>query len=148
MNVISFDKEDFGTPEIWGCTYTTHLPTGNTFMNDTEVIGIDLAQEGADATVTALIISSEKEGIKGVSARAIVAAARRCGKTATQHAYFDYLQEVIAKGEVVVINDLEPIELKNYAADLEHCQPSAADWFDDRRHSKCKKRRREARGWR
>ena len=39
-------------------------------------------------------------------------------------------------------------EIKNYAADLEPCQPSAADWFDDRRHSKCKKHRREARGWR
>ena len=38
--------------------------------------------------------------------------------------------------------------LVNYSVDLEPCQPSAAYWFDDRRHSKCKKHRREARGWR
>ena len=86
---------------------------------------VDPAKEGGDETVMTLMVNNELKGVKG---------------------------------EVVIIDDLEPIEpdyaaidtfvVKNYAADLEHCQPSAADWFDGRRHSKCKKHRREARGWR
>ena len=39
-----------------------------------------------------------------------------------------------------------PIEFKN--CDIEPCKPSVTDFLDDRRHSKCKKHRREARGWR
>ena len=116
-------------------------------QEEPEFICVDIAQEGADTTALFLVHPNEQEG-RAVSARALIMQARQLGKTNTQYAYFEYLQELIAKGEMVIIDDLETIEIKNYAADLEPCQPSSSDWFGDRRHSKCKKHRREARGWR
>lgn len=51
---------------------------------------------------------------------------------------------LLANGEIGKVESVRYI----VSNDLEPCQPPSGDWFDDRRHSKCKKHRREARGWR